>query len=259
MAAHPGEFTWYELITTDLSAAGRFYADVVGWDVQDVSRPEFAYFLFDAAGTPACGLMQLPEPARARSVPPGFLGYIATDDVDGTTEKARLLGCKIHKEPMSVPGVGRFSIASDPQGAAFGLHQWADPTSVPGPAVMNPGRMGWHELMTTDCEAGFRFYSELFGWEKADAMDMGPMGTYQLFTGPGGGNAIGGMYNKPPQAPDPFWLYYIGVPAIDPALEKVLEGGGQVINGPMEVPGGAWIVQGIDQQGAMFALVGMRR
>jgi hypothetical protein len=59
--------------------------------------------------------------------------------------------------------------------------------------------------------------------------------------------------------PRPFWLYYVGVPAIDPAVETITTGGGRVINGPMEVPGGAWIVQGIDPQGAMFALVGMRR
>ena len=255
MAARDGEFTWYELMTSDVAASQRFYADVVGWEVEDVSRPDMAYLLFKAGGTPACGLMKLPEPG----IPPGFFGYVATDDVDGATDRARRLGATIHKEPMDIPGVGRFSVLSDPQGAGFGLHQWADPQTVPGPALMSPGRMGWHELMTTDWEAGLAFYGELFGWQKAEAMDMGLMGTYQLFTGPGGGDAIGGMYNKPPQVPHPFWLYYIGVPAIDPAVETIKARGGQLITGPMEVPGGAWIVQGLDPQGAMFALVGMRR
>jgi predicted enzyme related to lactoylglutathione lyase len=36
--------------------------------------------------------------------------------------------------------------------------------------------------------------------------------------------------------------------------ERVQKAGGQVINGPMEVPGGDWIAQGIDPQGAMFAI-----
>ena len=46
---------------------------------------------------------------------------------------------------------------------------------------------------------------------------------------------------------------------LDAAVERVKKAGGQVINGPMEVPGPAWIIQGIDPQGAMFALVGDKR
>ena len=29
--------------------------------------------------------------------------------------------------------------------------------------------------------------------------------------------------------------------------------------GPMEVPGGSWVLQGIDPQGAIFALIATRR
>jgi predicted enzyme related to lactoylglutathione lyase len=55
------------------------------------------------------------------------------------------------------------------------------------------------------------------------------------------------------------WLYYINVEAIDAAVERVKAGGGQVINGPMEVPGGSWIINALDPQGAMFALLAPRR
>ena len=85
---------------------------------------------------------------------------------------------------------------------------------------------------------------------------MGPMGTYQIFLA--GDQPIGGMFNKPPAVPSPFWLYYVNVKSIDAATETVKGNGGQVINGPMEVPGGSWIVQCKDPQGAMFALVGPR-
>ena len=57
----------------------------------------------------------------------------------------------------------------------------------------------------------------------------------------------------------PVWLYYFNVEAIDAAAARVTAGGGQVINGPHEVPGGAWIIQCMDPQGAMFALVAPRR
>ncbi len=87
-------------------------------------------------------------------------------------------------------------------------------------------------------------------------MDMGPMGTYQLFANQDG--VVGGMMTKPPQLPRPAWLYYFQVGAIDAAAEQIRKGGGQVVNGPMEVPGGDWIIQGVDPTGAMFAVVGTR-
>jgi len=88
-------------------------------------------------------------------------------------------------------------------------------------------------------------------------MDMGPMGIYQLFaTGDG---PVGGMMTKPPQIPTPFWTYYFNVEAVDAPVARVTQGGGKVVNGPMQVPGGSWIVQCFDPQGAFFAMVGPKR
>jgi predicted enzyme related to lactoylglutathione lyase len=66
---------------------------------------------------------------------------------------------------------------------------------------------------------------------------------------------VRGMFNGPAGNPvPPMWLPYILVPD-SPGLVKPIEQlGAKVINGPMEVPGGDWIVQGLDPQGAMFAL-----
>jgi predicted enzyme related to lactoylglutathione lyase len=81
------------------------------------------------------------------------------------------------------------------------------------------------------------------------------MGTYQTFSV--GGQTIGGMFSKPPMVPMPFWLYYFDVPDIDVAAERVKAGGGEIIEGPGQVPGG-WIARCTDPQGAMFALMGAR-
>ena len=88
-------------------------------------------------------------------------------------------------------------------------------------------------------------------------MDMGPMGTYQLFGAPGAASdmAVGGIMTKPAAIPMPHWGFYFVVPEIHAAIERVKAGGGQVVHGPMEVPGGAWIIQGLDPQGVSFALV----
>jgi len=88
-------------------------------------------------------------------------------------------------------------------------------------------------------------------------MDMGPMGTYQLFTI--GGAAVGGMFNSPAAQMARFWLYYFNVSDIDAAGKRVSDGGGKITQGPQQVPGGGWIIQASDPQGAAFALHGSRK
>ena len=112
-------------------------------------------------------------------------------------------------------------------------------------------------LNVDDVEEAVAFYSTLFGWTKAEHHDMGPMGIYQMFAT--GGETIGGMMTKPPAVPAPCWLYYFNIDAIDAAASRVQAGGGAILNGPMEVPGGHWIVQCRDPQGAVFCLVAPRR
>ena len=121
-----------------------------------------------------------------------------------------------------------------------------------GPA--QPGEASWHELMTTDMPAAMKFYQEVFGWQPSDSMDMGEMGTYQMFNRPHG--MIGGMMTKPPQMANvpPNWQIYFRVPDIKSAVERIKANGGQILNGPMEVPGGDWVVNAADAQGAAFGL-----
>ena len=99
------------------------------------------------------------------------------------------------------------------------------------------------------------FYTGLFGWTLPEPMDMGPMGTYQFIDHDGIG--VGAIMQVPEEAPK-GWSYYFRVPSISAANEAIPANGGQVVNGPMEVPGGDWIVQGIDPQGAAFSLVGAK-
>jgi len=122
---------------------------------------------------------------------------------------------------------------------------------------MSVGHVGWHELFTDDVDKAFDFYSARFGWTKGDAMDMGPMGVYQIFAT--GGDAVGGIMKRPPNVPQPFWNYYFTVVELGATLVKVEKGGGKVVHGPAEVPGGAWIAQCFDPQDALFSLVAARR
>ncbi|MGE0748746.1 MAG: VOC family protein [Rhodospirillales bacterium] len=253
-----GQFVWYELMTTDTAAGGAFYGAVVGWDRMPAGIPGMDYTMFAAGGVPTAGLMTLPDDLRAAGAPPGWIGYVAVDDVDAAAAKAVGLGGAVHHAPADLPGVGRFAAIADPQGAALVLFKASSMPQTPAPPRGTPGHVAWRELFAADWPQAAEFYGAMFGWTKADAIDIGEMGTYQLFAAAAGAEPVGGMFNKPAMVPACFWLYYICVADFDAAVGRVTAGGGTVVNGPMEVPGGDWIVQCFDPQGAMFALVGKR-
>lgn len=60
---------------------------------------------------------------------------------------------------------------------------------------------------------------------------------------------------KAPQVPVSSWSFYFCADSINAAVERVKSGGGKIVNGPTQVPGGGWIIQAQDPQGAMFSLV----
>jgi predicted enzyme related to lactoylglutathione lyase len=247
-----GIFVWYELLSPDPDAASAFYGEVVGWTARDSGMPGMDYRFLSMGDTGIAGLMAPPA-----GMQPGWIGYVAVDDVDqGAAENERLGGMTL-QAPMDIPNVGRRAIIADPQGARIALFKSVSETASPRPAPGSPGLVAWNELLAADWETAFPVYETLFGWTKQAPIDMGPMGIYQLF---GKGElGIGGMMTKPPAAPAPTWLYYIAVEAIDPALSRVTAAGGQILVGPQQVPGGSWIVNALDPQGIAFALVAPAR
>jgi uncharacterized protein len=257
MSKSQGKFVWYDVMTTDTKAAQSFYHKVIGWDATDSGMPDRSYTLLSMGSTMVGGLMPIPDDARKAGVRPAWMGYVGVDDVDAYAKRVKAAGGAIHREPEDIPGVGRFAVAGDPHGAGFMLFK-GDSDQAPAPAPAGtPGHIGWHELHAGDGAAAFAFYSGLFGWTKAEAMDMGAMGVYQIFAIDG--VPCGGMMTKTPQMPAPMWVYYFNVEAIDPAMKRVQDAGGQVALGPQEVPGGSFILQCVDPQGALFALVGPKR
>ena len=261
MTTPEGAFVWYELMTSDPAAATAFYTQVIGWSAADSAMPGMSYTLVSAGPAQVGGIMAIPDEARAMGAVPAWEGYIAVADVDAAAARIAAAGGQIHRPPDDIPGIGRFAVMADPHGASFTLFR-GTPGDAPPPAAApgTPGHVGWHELLAGDGPAAFAFYASQFGWEKHEAMDMGPMGVYQMFGVAGSGSvSMGGMMTKTPETPHPHWLYYVNVEAIDAAAERVTAAGGKVVNGPMEVPGGSWIVNGIDPQGALFALVAPKR
>jgi predicted enzyme related to lactoylglutathione lyase len=255
--SHPAPFVWYELMTSDAPAAEAFYRSVCGWTTADAGMPGQPYTLLSAGPTMVGGLMALPDDARAMGAQAGLGGLHRGARCRRLRRAVKAAGGAIHRPPEDIPTVGRFAVVADPHGAAFVLFKGTS-DEAPAPAAPGtPGHVGWHELHAGNGPAAFDFYAALFGWTLDSEMDMGPAGTYKMFAT--GGEAVGGIMTKMPEMPVPAWVYYVNVDAIDAAVARVTAGGGTVINGPMEVPGGQWIINGVDPQGAMFALVGPKR
>jgi predicted enzyme related to lactoylglutathione lyase len=245
-----GRFVWYELMTTDSAGAQAFYRKLLGWGTE--AWQGGGYTMWTNQGQALGGVMGLPEEARKAGVPSHWLASISTPDLDGTIAQARQLGGQVRVPVTEMPQVGRWAVLADPQGATFTAYTPAgEPPSSGGPPRV--GEMSWHELMTsTDPADALRFYQSLFGWEKMDEHDMGaPVGKYVIYGL--GGEPFGGMFRMEGGPPPMFWLY-ARVPDARRGAELTRELGGQVMNGPMEVPGGDQIVQIQDPQGAVFAL-----
>lgn len=251
-----GSPCWFELMTSagNLGAAEAFYGDVLGWTTSDAGMDGFTYHLASSGGDMVAGLME--PPRGAEGMPPFWMIYFAVDDADAAVAAIEAAAGRVHRAPADIPGTGRFAVVADPQGAGFGI---LAPLPMPGGEggrafdQAKAGHGNWTELMTTDPAAGFDFYSGLFGWQKSNAVDMGAMGTYQVFSH--GGADIGGMMGLG-NAPMPGWLPYFGVNGVSAAIARVQAGGGKLAHGPTEVPGGAFIALAQDPQGAWFAMVG---
>jgi len=239
-----GRFVWHELMTPDAGAAHGFYTRVLGWNTQPWEQDP-SYTMFAAASGPLGGTWPL------ETGQPRWIAYIGTDDIEATVREAQELGGRVTKEITSMPNAGQYALLEDPQGAPFGVYASA---SSHGPQqAPKKGEYSWHELATDDFQAAFDFYSSLFGWEEIGRHEMrGPVCTYFMFGLDG--IATGGIFNRMPEMPSAFWLGYVRVKDVQKMVKKVKSAGGTVLTEPMEVPGGDWIAQFADPNGAMFAV-----
>ena len=264
MANKHGEFIWYELLTDNCDDAITFYSAILGWEATASGHPSMDYRILHAKDEDtgescgACGLLQLNEEMRQGGARPVWLGYIGVDDVDHSVANIVACGGKVKMPATDIPNVGRLAMVTDPQGVPFYVMRgFSDQTSLAfasdKPRV---GHCAWNELVTNDPESAKTFYFKEFGWSKDGEMNMGPMGAYEFIRHNG---VIGAVMPKPNDMPIPMWNYYFRCADIDNAVNTIAELGGKIEFGPDEIPGGQFIVKGLDPQGALFALIGERK
>ena len=250
-----GDFIWYELMTSDAAEAGRFYSAVIpGWTLGERMPGEIDYRAIGRSdGGNAGGVLQLDDSMRSNGARPGWLGYIGVDDVDAAVERIESAGGGVLMPAWDVPAVGRIAMVSDPQGVPFYVMRGAVDAVSDVFAPMSAEHVSWNELATRDQKAALEFYASQFDWTAGDAMPMGDMGDYQFISHHG--LPLGAIMTAGAQMPA-RWRFYFRVANVDVAKSAVESGGGTVVHGPQEVPGGDRILICLDPHGAEFGIVG---
>lgn len=120
-------------------------------------------------------------------------------------------------------------------------------------AAVTSGTISWVDLSTPDVVGARSFYAELFGW----ALDVQQTAMGDYIVASSGGREVAGMMAKAPEmaGTPPVWTVFVVVDDIEATLARVTAGGGEVVQTPFEIPGGARVAVVADPSGAMFALI----
>ncbi|WP_156839368.1 VOC family protein [Novosphingobium aquimarinum] len=264
MSDRVGSFIWYELMTPDPDAAAAFYGAVIGWKIPPHPDPQSAtggmdyrMILRDDGGM-AGGVLKLTDEMISGGASPCWMPYLHAADVDAEIAAIEAEGGKLLMPATDLP-VGRIAMLHDPQGVPIYIMTPVPPPGAPADARSDVfdedavQRVRWNELASTDQEASMAFYAKHFGFAYPDKMPMGEMGDYWFISHED--KTLGAIMRKNWDNAV-LWDFYFGVPSVTAAKQAIESNGGMVLSGPMEVPGGDWIVFGTDPQGARFGVVG---
>jgi predicted enzyme related to lactoylglutathione lyase len=243
--------SWVDLGTSDIDAAGAFYAALFGWEVPPGAPEAGGYRVCMLKGRPVAGLGPQMNPG-----PPVWATYVNTAAADAVAERVTGSGGQVLAPPFDVMDAGRMAVFADPSGAVFSVWQ---PNAHGGAGLVNePGTYAWSELVATDVEGALSFYPAVFGWT-ANKLPPGDE-PLQYVEWKIGDRSVGGMMPKPATLPDEvpaFWAVYFAVEDCDQAVEAVTRLGGQIVMPAMDIEPGRFAVV-TDPTGAMFNVIAMR-
>lgn len=114
-----GAFSWTELLTSNVPAARKFYSELLGWKIREMEGSPMHYQIISTEGQDIGGMMAMPD--KAKGMAPAWGTYVTVKNVDETVGKVKALGGKVFSAPQDIPGVGRFAVIVDPQGAVLSL------------------------------------------------------------------------------------------------------------------------------------------
>lgn len=245
-AYRPGEPTWIDLASSDLTVSHAFYTQLFGWEAGESSEDFGGYGMYTLGGKNVAGFAPLMFPGQ----PVAWSSYVSVEDADKTAALVRDNGGQVHAEPMDVGDLGRMAFFVDPASAYIGIWQ---PRAMTGADVtQEEGTLGWIELSSRDLPGVLDFYTNVFGW----TVSAGPDYTeFQL-----GGDSVAGAMTMPEMVPAEVpanWMPYFITADPRAKAEQVSAFGGTVLVPFGEAPGVFYSVV-MDPLGASFGLLAMK-
>lgn len=252
--AKPGSFCWFELATSDQTAAKKFYGGLFGWtDNDNPMGPDAFYTTFQLRGRKVGAAYALMPDQVQQGIAPHWGTYVAVTNVDEAVAKAKTLGGSVLAGPMDVAEHGRMAVLRDPTGAVISVWQAKQHQGVG--LWGDVGAFCWSELMTRETAAATKFYTALFGWKTKVSDAAGFAYTHWQNDGADIGGMMAIMEQWGPIPPN--WVNYVQVGNCDEAAAKATSLGGKVCMPPTDIPNTGRFAMLQDPQGAGFALIAL--
>lgn len=251
---------WFELASTEPSAAGAFYAALFGWSRETIDMGPIGPYTFLRNGSGMVGaMMGLTPDQRSAGVPSHWGVYFSAPDCDAVAARAVAAGARELLPPTTVEGQGRMAVLRDPTDAVFSLWQPLDPTGA-GPVMFEDNAVCWVELATRDQPAAAAFYAGLFGWH-LDVTDVPLPGGLKYVQIAVGGRHYGGILPMTDEwaGIPPHWAIYVHVADVDATVARAKDLGGSVPVPAFDAKGVGRIALVGDPSGAMCYLIRLAR
>lgn len=243
----PGKIVSAQLVTPDLASTEKFYGALLGWTFQDipVRHGRVAQILNQGK---AIGTI-VEHPFTNPDQRPSWLPIVATPDADATARQGSTLGGKTLFRPRDIPGYGRETVLSDPDGAIFLALRatGGDPPDTADPI----GNWCWSALLTSDPAKAQDFYGKLFGYQTETLASGHVLISSQ-------GNARGSLNMFPASFPTTAtarWIRFVRVAGVGATAEQAASQGGRVVVQPHVDRDGIMVAILADPAGAVFGIM----
>jgi len=220
----PGKFIWADLVTDDLPAARRFYAQLFGWTFRDVG----GYAIAANDERPLAGMFPRPKPTDPEAKPRWF-GYISVANVDRAQKAVTQAGGKVLAAPQKLPGRGEQAVFADAEGAVFGVVKSA--AGDPQDFLPDPGDWIWMQLLSRDASQAAEFYRAVGGYQILENSTSNRLSDYILASSGFARAAVGTL---PAGATNVHaaWLPFVRVKDVRAAVARSQALGGRVLIAP---------------------------
>jgi len=220
----PGKFVWADLVTDDVPAVRKFYAQLFGWSFRDAGGYTIAFH----DQRPLCGMFQRPRP-KDRVAEPRWFGYISVANVGGAHRAVEKAGGRVLSPPQKMPKRGEQALFADPEGAVFGVIKSS--SGDPEDFVADPGDWVWIQLLSRDAKKASGFYRAVAGYDVVENTSPNHLSDYVLTSE---GFARATIRTIPPghEKVQPNWLPFVRVNNLAESLALGRQLGGKVLLEP---------------------------